>query len=125
MFMGDGVQDGFIHLTADPNLLLEVANRFYSRSQGDWEVLVIDPAKLTAEVSDPSWYHQTVIDFEVKACVAESNSSDQLTIAVDLEEECHTNDACVYRSSLKLRRQLAVQQPRLVTTADGRTYMAH
>ena len=52
MFMGEGVQDGFIHLTADPNLLLEVANRFYTRSQGDWEVLVIDPAKLTAEVND-------------------------------------------------------------------------
>ena len=49
-FMWVGVQDGFIHLTADPKLLLEVANRFYVASQGDWEVLVIDPAKLTAEV---------------------------------------------------------------------------
>lgn len=43
-------QDGFIHLTADPALLLEVANRFYTDSQGDWEVLVIDPTKLTSEV---------------------------------------------------------------------------
>jgi uncharacterized protein (DUF952 family) len=43
-------QDGFIHLTADPSLLLEVANRFYTNSSGDWEVLVIDPAKLSAEV---------------------------------------------------------------------------
>jgi Protein of unknown function (DUF952) len=49
-FTWDAVQDGFIHLTADPKLLLEVANRFYVASQGDWEVLVIDPAKLTAEV---------------------------------------------------------------------------
>lgn len=48
------VQDGFIHLTADPKLLLEVANRFYQNSTGDWEVLVIDPAKLTAEVRDVS-----------------------------------------------------------------------
>lgn len=43
-------QDGFIHLTAEPDLLLEVANRFYRDSPGDWEVLVLDPAKLTSEV---------------------------------------------------------------------------
>lgn len=44
------MQDGFIHLTADPALLVEVANQFYTGAVGDWEVLVIDPAKLTAEV---------------------------------------------------------------------------
>lgn len=44
-------QDGFIHLTAEPDLLLEVANRFYCDSPGDWEVLVLDPAKLTSEVN--------------------------------------------------------------------------
>eukprot|EP00887_Chlorella_sp_A99_P007835 scaffold20.g7835.t1 len=43
-------QDGFIHLTADPSLLLTVANHFYVASKGDWLVLVIDPAKFSAEV---------------------------------------------------------------------------
>ena len=57
----DGVQDGFIHMTADPDLLLEVANRFYKSSDGDWEVLVIDPAKLTAEVRDVPCCQQSVI----------------------------------------------------------------
>ena len=43
-------QDGFIHLTADPQLLVTVANHFYTSSQGDWIVLVIDSSKLSAEV---------------------------------------------------------------------------
>jgi hypothetical protein len=34
------------------------------------------------------------------------------------------NNACVNRSSLKMRRQSAVQQHGPVTTASGRTYMA-
>lgn len=44
-------QDGFIHLSADPGLLLTIANHFYTDSQGDWVVLVLDPACLTAEAS--------------------------------------------------------------------------
>jgi uncharacterized protein (DUF952 family) len=43
-------QDGFIHLTADPALLLQVANHFYTDSKGDWVVLVIAPERLAAEV---------------------------------------------------------------------------
>ncbi len=43
-------QDGFVHLTADPKLLLEVANRFYIDVPGDWMVLVIEASKLTSEV---------------------------------------------------------------------------
>lgn len=43
-------QDGFIHLTAEPSLLLTVANHFYTASQGAWEVLVLDSGKLQAEV---------------------------------------------------------------------------
>lgn len=43
--------DGFIHLTADPKLLLTVANHFYRETQGDWIVLVIDATKLSAEAS--------------------------------------------------------------------------
>lgn len=42
--------DGFTHLSDDPQLLLTVANMFYTDSPGDWIVLVLDPAKLTAEV---------------------------------------------------------------------------
>lgn len=43
-------QDGFIHLTADPSLLLTVANHFYKGDAGKWIVLVIDSGALKAEV---------------------------------------------------------------------------
>jgi len=42
--------DGFIHLTAQPALLLEVANHFYSQEAGEWIVLCIDDAKLCSKV---------------------------------------------------------------------------
>lgn len=56
-------QDGFIHLTADPNLLLEVANHFYTEVPGEWVVLQLDPTKLKAEVK-----------FEAAAPVGEKES---------------------------------------------------
>ena len=43
--------DGFIHLTADPSLLLQVGNHFYKGDPGKWILLVIDSSKLTSEVS--------------------------------------------------------------------------
>ena len=43
-------QDGFTHLTADPQLLLSVANQFYQDSEGDWLLLVIDAQKLSSQV---------------------------------------------------------------------------
>ncbi len=43
--------DGFIHLTADPSLLLQVGNHFYKEDPGKWILLVIDSGKLTSEVS--------------------------------------------------------------------------
>lgn len=43
-------QDGFIHLTSEPGMLLTVANNFYVDVPGDWEVLVIEPSKLTSQV---------------------------------------------------------------------------
>ena len=42
-------QDGFIHLTARPELLLSVANTFYVSSAGDWLCLELDAAALTAK----------------------------------------------------------------------------
>mmetsp|Transcript_35177 Transcript_35177/g.111185 ORF Transcript_35177/g.111185 Transcript_35177/m.111185 type:complete len:152 (+) Transcript_35177:180-635(+) len=42
--------DGFIHLTKDPQLLLGVANHFYTDVPGAYVVLVIDSARLTSEV---------------------------------------------------------------------------
>ncbi len=42
--------DGFIHCTAGERNLLEVAEAHYRRLPGDWLVLVLDPAKLSAEV---------------------------------------------------------------------------
>lgn len=44
-------QDGFIHLTADPALLLQVANHFYKQDPGKWIVLCIDSGRLTSEVT--------------------------------------------------------------------------
>ncbi|CAL8463589.1 g3123 [Coccomyxa elongata] len=44
-------QDGFIHLTKDPNFLLGVANNFYSsKDPWEWICLRIDPSRLTSEV---------------------------------------------------------------------------
>ena len=49
-FESDG---GFINLTADPSLLLQVGNHFYKGDPGNWTLLVIDSNKLTSEVSNP------------------------------------------------------------------------
>lgn len=43
-------QDGFIHCTSEPEVLLYVANAFYREAPGEFLVLVIDPARVTAEV---------------------------------------------------------------------------
>lgn len=51
-------QDGFIHLTADPALLLTVANHFYQGSAGDWLVLVLRADDLSAEARDGSVWAQ-------------------------------------------------------------------
>ena len=40
--------DGFVHCTAGDDRMLQVANRFYRGTLGDWVLLVIDPARLTA-----------------------------------------------------------------------------
>jgi uncharacterized protein (DUF952 family) len=42
--------DGFIHCTQEPAVLLDVANRFYRGVPGDFLVLDIDPRRLTAEL---------------------------------------------------------------------------
>ena len=47
--------DGFVHCTAGDALMLEVANRFYRAAPGDYVLLVIDPARLTAPLKwEPS-----------------------------------------------------------------------
>jgi uncharacterized protein (DUF952 family) len=62
-------QDGFIHATAKPSLLIPVANYFYKASVGDWICIEIDPSKLpngpesviyetAASVGDKQSYHQ-------------------------------------------------------------------
>ena len=40
--------DGFIHCTAGDALMIAVANRFYRTTVGEYVLLVIDPARLTA-----------------------------------------------------------------------------
>jgi uncharacterized protein len=44
------VQDGFIHATHDPKLLIDVANHFYKSSLGDWICLEISVPWLTSQV---------------------------------------------------------------------------
>lgn len=50
--------DGFIHCTAEPEILLRVANATYRQQPGEFLVLLIDPARVRAEVRleapDPS-----------------------------------------------------------------------
>ena len=48
-------QDGFIHCTKEPEVLLRVANQFYREVPGEMLVLVIDESKVTAQVKyEPS-----------------------------------------------------------------------
>jgi len=39
--------EGFIHCTAEPEVLLRVANRIYLQSDGEWLVLALETEKLT------------------------------------------------------------------------------
>jgi uncharacterized protein (DUF952 family) len=43
--------DGFIHLTKEAQLLLGVANHFYTQVPGTFLVLAIDSTKLSSKVS--------------------------------------------------------------------------
>ena len=43
-------QDGFVHATADPLLLIGVANNFYKTSVGNWICLEIDARRLSSIV---------------------------------------------------------------------------
>jgi uncharacterized protein (DUF952 family) len=40
--------DGFVHCTAGDELMLRIANGFYRSTPGDFVLLVLDPARLTA-----------------------------------------------------------------------------
>jgi len=42
--------EGFIHCTREPEVLVMIANQFYRLTAGEFLVLVIDPAKVTAPV---------------------------------------------------------------------------
>jgi uncharacterized protein (DUF952 family) len=42
--------EGFIHCTGAPDLLAEVANRFYRNEPGDFVVLAIDEARVSAPI---------------------------------------------------------------------------
>lgn len=42
-------QDGFTHATANPELLLNVANHFYTDVPGDWQCLQMTIASLAAQ----------------------------------------------------------------------------
>ncbi len=43
-------REGFIHCTREPEILLQVANNVFKDTPGEFLVLVIDPARVTAEI---------------------------------------------------------------------------
>jgi uncharacterized protein (DUF952 family) len=43
-------RDGFIHCTLEPEVLLQIANAIYRDAPGEFLVLIIDPARVTAPV---------------------------------------------------------------------------
>ena len=43
-------EDGFIHCTIGPEILLHIANQFFRATPGEFLVLVIAPARLTSEL---------------------------------------------------------------------------
>ncbi len=50
-YRGDTLaSEGFIHCTGDPDLLVDVANRFYRGEAGDFVILHIDPARVKSEI---------------------------------------------------------------------------
>lgn len=50
-FRPDGFErDGFMHCTAEPEILLQVANNVFKETPGEFLVLVIDPARVRAPV---------------------------------------------------------------------------
>ena len=60
-------QDGFTHGTADTNRLIEVANHFYTASQGDW---------LCLEMTEDSLAKQDIeVRFEPAANVGDTNGT--------------------------------------------------
>lgn len=44
----DFERDGFLHCTAEPEILLQIANAVFKDTPGEFLVLTIDPAKVTA-----------------------------------------------------------------------------
>ncbi len=64
------MQDGFIHLTKGPGLLLTVANHFYKDVPGDWYVLGIDSSMLTSKVRCALDMQRTVCDDSICLCAA-------------------------------------------------------
>jgi uncharacterized protein (DUF952 family) len=42
--------EGFVHCTAEPDMLEVVANRFYRAQQGAWLILAVDLEQVEAEV---------------------------------------------------------------------------
>ena len=59
-------QDGFIHATGDPSLLLEVGNHFYKTSVGEWTCLKLDPSS----------FGDSVVKYEAPAPVGNTESFD-------------------------------------------------
>jgi len=50
-YRGDTLDnEGFIHCTGDPDLLVKVANHFYRDEADDFVVLHVDPKRVTSEI---------------------------------------------------------------------------
>ena len=52
--------DGFIHATAEPQFLIEVANHFYKTSVGDWICIKLEPSQVNVFLGRPFYLEPRV-----------------------------------------------------------------
>ena len=81
-------QDGFVHLTEDPELLLSVANHFYRSSKDFWLLVCLASHKLTHEVTSQACY--------IRSMPTTKTPPNTTTIT-----------GAAYRSNMSLQRPLA------------------
>jgi uncharacterized protein (DUF952 family) len=105
--------DGFVHLTAEPALLLGVANHFYQAVPGAFLLLELDPARLAGEVRRPS--------ARARALRGPSASAGHAPGAPPMPDGAHTRPTrrppAPHRSSSSRRRRSARRRPRAPTRA--------
>jgi uncharacterized protein (DUF952 family) len=105
-------QDGFIHLTKDPQFLLGVGNHFYQAVPGDYLLLVIDAEKLKAKVI-----------FELAAPVGSISPTGLLTAAPGVSHDSEGSQGSATATVETSGSEPAVLFPHLYGTVDYEAVM--